>query len=317
MRYIALLTLLLACTACVPSQIETSLSYSNISIGSHIDEVTEILGGPKKTQRHQNYTVYNYCTLGSMDEMYEIAFRDSRVGYIRRYINTSNGPCHRFFEPVNWISVKSTFTTGTKGWNREEYKIDGLLIVTEAKQQSPQSCYTGNIHRITLKGMIGPDSSYAIEKLIKNSEPCSDINGNILNPVEVQLESGGGLIDDGYMLGRTLKKFRATTIVENDKTCASSCAVAFLGGERRIVEDNGTVLFHAPYYDRLNALGESDPNCEVEESVLNDMQSYFTEMTTPDISERLIERTMWYCSADNGWTVTGGNAAKLYGIATE
>jgi hypothetical protein len=47
------------------------------------------------------------------------------------------------------------------------------------------------------------------------------------------------------------------------------------------------------------------------------MQSYFTEMTNTDISKRLFERTMWYCSADNGWTVTGGNAAKLYGIATE
>jgi ATP-dependent protease ClpP protease subunit len=204
-----------------------------------------------------------------------------------------------------------------KAWNRQEYNIDGLLIVTEAKRPSPESCDTGNIHRITLTGMIGPDSSYAIEELMKNTTPCSDVSGNILTPVAVQLESGGGLINDGYLLGRTLKKYRATTIIKNDKICASSCAVAFLGGEKRIVEDKGTVLFHAPYYNRLNALGESDPNCEVEDSVLSKMQGYFAEMTTPDISKRLFERTMWYCSADNGWTVTGGNAAKLYGIATE
>jgi hypothetical protein len=26
---------------------------------------------------------------------------------------------------------------------------------------------------------------------------------------------------------------------------------------------------------------------------------------------------MWYCSAEDGWVVTGGGAAELYGIATE
>jgi|TARA_B110000908_G_C10136359_1_gene394644 ATP-dependent protease ClpP protease subunit len=205
----------------------------------------------------------------------------------------------------------------TKTWSLEEYKIDGLLIVVETKRKPPQACHSGNIHRITLQGKIGPDSSFAIEKLVNDATPCSDIEGNVVKHVEVQLESNGGLINDGYLLGRTLKKYSATTIVKNDKVCASSCAVAFLGGEKRIVEDNGTVLFHAPYYNRLNALGKSDPNCAVEGSVLNDMQSYFTEMTNTDISKRLFERTMWYCSADNGWTVTGGNAAKLYGIATE
>ena len=244
----------------------------------------------------KGYTVSNNV-LNKANEAIDIGFR--KYGTTRDYCD----------DPAAYHYAKT--------WSSKEYKIDGLLLLVESKRKPPQVCHSGNIHRITLQGIIGPDSSFAIEKLVNDATPCSDIEGNVVKYVEVQLESNGGLINDGYLLGRTLKKYRATTIVKNDKVCASSCAVAFLGGEKRIVEDNGTVLFHAPYYNRLNALGKSDPNCAVEGSVLNDMQSYFTEMTNTDISKRLFERTMWYCSADNGWTVTGGNAAKLYGIATE
>jgi ATP-dependent protease ClpP protease subunit len=202
-------------------------------------------------------------------------------------------------------------------WRSEEYKIDGLLIIVESKRKPPQVCHSGNVHRITLQGMIGPDSSYAIDKLVKDTDPCTDVRGNILKPLELQLESNGGLINDGYLLGRSLKKNKVTTIIKNNQVCASSCAVAFLGGAKRVVEDNGTILFHAPYYNRFNTLGKSYPNCKVEDSVLRNMQDYYQEMTSQSEGLRLFERTMWYCSAENGWTVTGGNAAKLFGIATE
>jgi hypothetical protein len=85
-------------------------------------------------------------------------------------------------------------------WRSEEYKIDGLLIIVESKRKPPQVCHSGNVHRITLQGMIGPDSSYAIDKLVKDTDPCTDVRGNILKPLELQLESNGGLLNDGYLL---------------------------------------------------------------------------------------------------------------------
>ena len=132
----------------------------------------------------------------------------------------------------------------------------------------------------------------------------------------MRLESAGGLIKDGYSLGRSLRKYEASTVIEDDKICASSCAVAFLGGRERNIEHSGTILFHAPYYNRLNAMGEEDPDCDVETATLNGLQDYYVEMTDKETGGRLFERTMWYCSTDNGWTITGGDAADLYGIGS-
>jgi len=45
--------------------------------------------------------------------------------------------------------------------------------------------------------------------------------------------------------------------------------------------------------------------------------NFYVAMTDKEVGERLFERTLWYCSAEDGWVVTGGSAAELYGIATE
>lgn len=202
-------------------------------------------------------------------------------------------------------------------WAKDEYNIDGLLISVEKRRTQPISCSSGNITKITLKGIIGPDSSFAIENLMEKHMPCSDAKGKVIHPVKVQLESNGGLINDGYVLGRALRKFGATTIINNGKVCASSCAVAFLGGKNRIIENTGTILFHSPYFNRFNAIGKPEANCKVDNEVLTDLEKFYTEMTSKEVGARLFERTMWYCSTEEGWTVTGGNAARLYGIATE
>ena len=41
------------------------------------------------------------------------------------------------------------------------------------------------------------------------------------------------------------------------------------------------------------------------------------EMMSDEVGDRLFERTMWYCSAEDGWVVKGDSAAELFGIATE
>lgn len=63
-------------------------------------------------------------------------------------------------------------------------------------------------------------------------------------------------------------------------------------------------------------MGEEDPDCDVETATLNGLTDYYVEMTDKETGGRLFERTMWYCSTDNGWTITGGDAADLYGIGS-
>ena len=117
--------------------------------------------------------------------------------------------------------------------------------------------------------------------------------------------------------GIKLRELGVTTIVEDNSTCASSCAVAFLGGEVRRVTERGSLLFHAPYFQGKNEYGKRDITCEVGEEALANLNAYYRKMTDAETGDRLFERTMWYCSAEDGWVVKGGSAAELFGIATE
>ena len=202
----------------------------------------------------------------------------------------------------------------SKRWLEETYNIDLLQIKTKVRKGF---CASGSEAVISLTGMIGPDSSFAMNKLLEGLESCRDAKGEVVKQVEMHISSGGGFLHDGYNLGKTLEKFNVRAVINDDEVCASSCAVAFLGASNRVVEDKGQIMFHAPYFSGKNEYGEKDIDCDVGEESLDELKDYYVSMTDKETGERLFERTMWYCSADDGWVVTGGAAAELYGIATE
>ena len=255
----------------------------------------------------------------------------------RRYVKSQNAPQHVNLCP----KVSSAWNTAVKNkgfdtlacedperfvfeseWATETYNIDLLKIETHSRKDpirwnKPIPCSSGNIHRIILSGEIGPDSSFSIERLLQRLEPCRDASGTISVPPTVSLRSGGGLLEDGYKLGQTLRQYGATSVIERDQVCASSCAVAFLGGTKRIVENGGAILFHAPYYKGRNEYSSERVNCDVGDAALNELLDYYQTITDKETGSRLFDRTMTYCSAEDGWVVTGGAAAELFGIATE
>jgi hypothetical protein len=216
---------------------------------------------------------------------------------------------------VEWKYTPS-LPTHHFGWTQETYDIDLLRIVTETKE-TPTSCASGSIQKLTVTGQIGPDSSFAMSRLLDRLEPCKSASGKVLIPPTVSLSSGGGLLEDGYKLGQTLRQYGATSVIERDQVCASSCAVAFLGGTKRIVENGGAILFHAPYYKGQNEYSSERVNCDVGDAALNELLDYYQTITDKETGNRLFDRTMTYCSAEDGWVVTGGAAAELFGIATE
>jgi len=198
----------------------------------------------------------------------------------------------------------------------ETYYIDDLVIETSSNTYS-SSCISGAKHSILVTGSIGPDSTFAVGKLIDQREPCTDVSGEVISPIEVTLESGGGYLEDGYKLGKVFRDRGVTTIIPDDKMCASSCAVAFLGGKKRLVADKGSILFHAPYLKQMQLEGKQRITCDLPKEELQALNDYYSSMTSVEVGDRLYERTMWYCSAENGWTIKGAAAAELYGIATE
>lgn len=198
----------------------------------------------------------------------------------------------------------------------KQYNIDGLLIEKISKNTPPQECFKGTNHTLSLRGTIGPDSSFAIDKILQDLTPCTNQLNEIASRIQVKLESDGGLLQDGYKLGKVLKKFNVHSVIEDGKLCASSCAVSFLGGKERTIQDGGSILFHSPYHKTKGADGKPQINCDVEESVLDELKEYYIEMTSNAEGELLFERTMWYCSSNDGWVITGSGAATLFGIAT-
>lgn len=61
---------------------------------------------------------------------------------------------------------------------------------------------------------------------------------------EVLLHSPGGLVDEGYAIGRQIRARGLATRVPAGALCASSCADIFLGGVARRVEVGGRLGIH-------------------------------------------------------------------------
>ena len=63
----------------------------------------------------------------------------------------------------------------------ETYYIDDLVIETSSDMSS-SSCVTGSKHSILVTGSIGPDSTFAVSKLIDQREPCMKWSSNSVQP---------------------------------------------------------------------------------------------------------------------------------------
>lgn len=62
---------------------------------------------------------------------------------------------------------------------------------------------------------------------------------------EIWLCSGGGSVQEGYKVGRTLNSVRAKVRVPDGFSCVSSCTNAFLGGYLRTIDRQGAFGIHS------------------------------------------------------------------------
>ncbi|MDB4155714.1 hypothetical protein N9790_04705 [Gammaproteobacteria bacterium] len=197
----------------------------------------------------------------------------------------------------------------------EEFYIDGLIIIHT--QYKGADCTSGGDYTIQIKGDIGPDSSFALEELLRRSPNCLGRNREIRSRTSVELESLGGYLNDGYLMGRAFRSHEIKTIITDNSICASSCAVAYLGGVERLMENDSIIMLHSPYLPGLNALGERVADCDLGSETTTELLNYYQEMTSKEQGERLFDRTMNYCSTQDGWVLRGSASAELFGVATK
>jgi hypothetical protein len=66
----------------------------------------------------------------------------------------------------------------------------------------------------------------------------------------VRLESPGGMMIAGLVIGRTIRRKGFITVVPKAAECASACALAWLGGTERYMGEDARIGFHAAYLVR-------------------------------------------------------------------
>jgi ATP-dependent protease ClpP protease subunit len=211
----------------------------------------------------------------------------------------------------DWHQILGT----TYGW---EIKNNGLEVLLDARvgdlkirhvKTVDNDCASGYIHHIEMSGAIGPDSTVAMEKIMQTLPDCLNQKGEIIKTVSIYMNSGGGLLKDGYAMGKLFRKYAASnTVVTGGQQCSSSCAIAFLGGRYRSMSYDSQLLFHAPY---LN-ISDKSIDCS-DRGQVRELKEYYAFALNQQDGDFLHRRTMDYCSVSSGW-ILNADGAKLFGV---
>lgn len=173
-----------------------------------------------------------------------------------------------------------------------------------------EQCVEETTDHMQLSGPIGPDSSEVVRRMLMDISPCHLKSSKQRLSTVVFLNSNGGLMKDGYKLGQIFREYEVTTVATEDQFCASSCAIAFLGGFHRVMQGNAKLMFHAPYIDNGQTI-----KCPTKDDA-RDLSEYFKRFLGESNGKFLFERTMDFCSKSKGWEINA-DAANLFGITTK
>lgn len=166
-----------------------------------------------------------------------------------------------------------------------------------------------NYNYLHFSGPVNQDTTEVIRRLLKTTKRCIDKKGEEA-PIYIYMSSGGGLLKDGFSIGKLFKENNVNTIVPSGVICASSCATAFLGGNKRFMARGSTLLFHAPYQTQRNQYSKVGINCQTNNQ---DLENHYIQMIGSEDGDFLYKRTMDFCSASDGWKINE-EAARLFGI---
>jgi ATP-dependent protease ClpP protease subunit len=195
----------------------------------------------------------------------------------------------------------------------QDFTVSGLRIrVSRSASFVKDMCVKGEARFIELDGPINKDTSFILEKILSSFQHCELDNGAVF-PGYVYMNSNGGTLSDGFLIGRTLRKHDAFTALQVSQRCASACAVAFLGGTNRSMHRDARLIFHSPYI-KINEYGVDKIKC-ADRRDANDLLKYYKEMLPSNAADKLFERTMDYCSQEAGWTLDAG-AASFFNVTS-
>jgi hypothetical protein len=96
-----------------------------------------------------------------------------------------------------------------------------------------------------------------------------------MRPPVVLLNSGGGSLLEGVLLGRLFRRVGLWTVLTNGSACHSACALAFLGGVERIIDARAQYGVHW-----VSGIRQPDPRdtFEISVRVISLLNEYANDM---------------------------------------
>lgn len=309
-----------------------SKNASSVLTGDTSSQIVEKMGTPPKARienpNNPQITYLHFCEFGFATDDNNGFFLYRDQAYFRAQANYDSRTVHGVYgvrgdtsfncaSPVRvdwaYAPIPPAITERRAKVKVKNYTIDKVRISVTEDQGA--GCQAGGHFTITLDGEISADTSFAMDKILSDAESCRNSLGSITHRTTVDLRSPGGLLEHGYKLGELFRRSRVRTKVGAGNICASSCALAFLGGVDRVVEPRALLLFHAPY--SVESLGRKRPDCSSSDQERSKLLGYYQRMVSVAAGLRLFDRTLSYCDADDGWIIEGPNAAELFEISTE
>jgi hypothetical protein len=102
----------------------------------------------------------------------------------------------------------------------------------------------------TLKTSDGSDFVFVSGDLIVGDSQRFEKIVRLKAKVVVFFDSDGGSVLEGLSIGEIIRLKGLATVVANDSRCASSCALAWLGGIKRYAGSQSKIGFHAAYSEQ-------------------------------------------------------------------
>jgi hypothetical protein len=148
--------------------------------------------------------------------------------------------------------------------------IAALLITTAAPAATitaeRDGCNPKDCYKIKIVGNIQQKDFMTFEKVVKDNQ---------IKVAIVYLDSDGGLLVSGLIMGLMIHKFGFETVVDADAYCVSVCASMWLAGSKKYTAQTAHVGFHQPYYKDRRGRPHVDPK------TIGLMKSYYREIGVP------------------------------------
>ena len=220
------------------------------------------------------------------------------------------------FGSVGAVSAANNHTilgSNQMGWNNGKARIVSQktrnnLTIRHVRIKD-RNCRSGYMDHLEMDGNIEENSSRLLEKMIKRLRTCKDRKGKEYSNT-IYMNSPGGYIIEGIEMGTLIRQYEMTTRITRGQSCASSCAIAFMGGVYRYMDKRSEIMFHTPYIRQRNKIV-----CYKRQTT-STLRAYFIEMAGRKKGKKIFRNSVKYCDESKGWTPNYKRAAK-YGITTK